>query len=605
MEKQTQYLPRLTSFYNINLFINYYLNTKIMKTLIQHILRTPGVIICAIFFSLMINTSNAATTWVGGVNASWSNNLNWNPQFVPGPTDDVVIPFLSSGFSYPVMDESNININSLSIASLAQLWGTPSASIKIAGDAVISGRMTTNGASAVFMGDVTGAGTLDGGNSIIYIAGDMMLTAYVDSVSTVILNGSGIQKLRAYTFYNLTISNTGDGIILIGGPTVTNQLTMNSGNIALNNQQLTLGAGITMPGTLVWNSGFMTGSFGSFRRWFSTAYVPMGSMAGLFPMGTNVFNRSLWISSTPTIGGWIALSHVDSNARSFINPPFTEAAGALGTMLVNVRYGTKWVMTTDSIIASGLALRIEGNGIPGINDYNRLTMSLANSAAPGMFATATGSNANPQANRVFLTASNLNNAFYLASDSSINPLPVTLMSFVAAYRDGMVNLDWKTASEINNSHFDVERSADGHNWAVIGTVDGHGTSNVVNNYAFVDGLSGIVPAGPIFYRLKQVDFNGAYEYSEIRSINNNAVSATLDAYPNPTMNLVTLSWMAGNYENIDFRVLDLSGHEILKEKLTGNGPMTKQLDLTDYKPGTYLVQMVSSDKTMSQVIYKR
>jgi hypothetical protein len=575
-----------------------------MKTSTQNIFKAQGTLILMVLLSMQINFSKAASTWVGGVSASWSNALNWNPQAVPGPLDDVVIPFLAVDFKYPVMDAPGIEIKSLSLADLAKLWGQPGASIVIDGNTIDGGRITTNGANMTFKGNLTGTGTIDGGNSFMYIAGDMTLTGFVDSVSTVVLNGSTLQHLRAYTFYNLIIANTGSGIILIGGPTVINTLNMTSGNIALNNQQLTLGNDAKLPGTLLYNGGYITGSLGSFRRWFNTNNITLGSVDGLFPMGTTTSNRSLWVSTQPTQGGWIALTYVDSTGRAVFNPPYTES-GTSGSMLVNVRYGAKWVVTSDSIFASSIAMRIQGSGIPGINDYTKLTMSLANNAAPGAFASPTGSIVNPQANRVLLNSGDINNAFYIASDSSINPLPVSLIAFTAVYGDGGVNLNWRTASEINNNHFEIERSMNGSAWEAIGSVSGHDNSQVENTYTYFDGLTGIVPAGAIYYRLKQVDNNSEYEYSRISVATITNVPVAIAMYPNPTNDIVNITWTSNSSENTDLRVIDITGRELYKENITGQGLMNKQLDLSSYKNGAYMVQLVTNEKSTSKVIYKR
>jgi hypothetical protein len=595
----------LTSFSADKTFTTILYKYKIMKTTIPNIFKAQGAMIIAILFFFNIQLSHATSTWIGSVNGAWNNSLNWNPQFVPSATDDVVIPFLSTGYTYPTLNTPGVMIKSLSLASLAQMYGSAGASLTVLGNTIIGGRITTNGANMNFDGNVTGIGTLDGTNSIIYIAGDMMVTAFVDSVSTVILNGTALQHLRAYTFYNLTISNTGDGIVLVGGPTVTNTLTMNSGNIALNSQQLTLGSSPASPGTLVWTNGFFTGAQGSFRRWFSTSYVPMDAVAGLFPMGTIASaNRSLWVSGTPAQGGWIALTHVDSNGRSFFNPPYTETSGT-GSLLVNVRYGAKWIVAADSIISSSMALRVQGSGIPGINDYSRITISRAATYAPGAYASPTGSNVDPQANRVLINATDLNNTFYIASDSSINPLPVTLTTFNATYGEGGVNLNWRTASEMNNNHFNVERSLNGQTWETVGMVYGHGTTQIENGYTYFDGLAGIVPAGAIFYRLKQVDDNGASEYSEIRNVNITSAPVAFTTYPNPTTDVVNVSWISTSGDNTIVKLIDMNGKEVYQENVTGEGTVNRQIDLSTYKNGTYMVQVVSNSTINSKLIVKR
>ncbi len=107
-------------------------------------------------------------------------------------------------------------------------------------------------------------------------------------------------------------------------------------------------------------------------------------------------------------------------------------------------------------------------------------------------------------------------------------LPVDLLAFDAEYTssgDGL--LTWKTASEEENSHFDIERSLDGFNFEKIGEVEGAGTTSIEQSYFYTDYGVESLSASDIYYRLKQVDFDGRYEYSEIEVINVDG-SARLD-----------------------------------------------------------------------------
>jgi autotransporter-associated beta strand protein len=105
--------------------------------------------------------------------------------------------------------------------------------------------------------------------------------------------------------------------------------------------------------------------------------------------------------------------------------------------------------------------------------------------------------------------------FTIATSNTTNVLPITLLSFQAEVKDGLVHTNWVTASEINNDFFTVERSKDGNSWEEVGTVDGAGDSNTELAYAFVDDdpYSGIS-----YYRLRQTDFDGTTSVSEIRAV---------------------------------------------------------------------------------------
>lgn len=107
-------------------------------------------------------------------------------------------------------------------------------------------------------------------------------------------------------------------------------------------------------------------------------------------------------------------------------------------------------------------------------------------------------------------------------------LPVELLDFTLKQSEGSVNVEWITASEINNDYFEIERGSDYSNFEIIGEVDGAGVSNTKLNYEFLD----VKPLkGVSYYRLKQVDFDGKYRYSEIESAYQNYVDII---FPNPS-----------------------------------------------------------------------
>ena len=94
-------------------------------------------------------------------------------------------------------------------------------------------------------------------------------------------------------------------------------------------------------------------------------------------------------------------------------------------------------------------------------------------------------------------------------------VPITWLSFNASLKNKVVQLDWKTSSETNSSHFDIERSTNGFSYEKIGEVKAAGNSNTVSYYDFTDRLP---VKGMNYYRLKQVDLDGKYSYSEIRNV---------------------------------------------------------------------------------------
>jgi hypothetical protein len=99
-----------------------------------------------------------------------------------------------------------------------------------------------------------------------------------------------------------------------------------------------------------------------------------------------------------------------------------------------------------------------------------------------------------------------------------NPLPIELLSFDGFNYNSHNLLSWKTATEMNNDFYTIERSSDGINWEKVANIDGAGTSTTLLSYTFKDYM--FIKDAINYYRLKQTDFNGQYEYSGIISIDN-------------------------------------------------------------------------------------
>lgn len=113
---------------------------------------------------------------------------------------------------------------------------------------------------------------------------------------------------------------------------------------------------------------------------------------------------------------------------------------------------------------------------------------------------------------------------------SYSVLPVKLIEFTALNAGLDVHLQWVTATEVNNHYFAIERSVDGFNFDQIGRVEGAGNSEELKLYDFVDVNP---PSGVLYYRLKQIDFDGIYEYSSIQSVKRTGVQEVGLIYPNP------------------------------------------------------------------------
>ena len=186
----------------------------------------------------------------------------------------------------------------------------------------------------------------------------------------------------------------------------------------------------------------------------------------------------------------------------------------------------------------------------------------------------------------------------------ITPLPVELISFKGAASGNGIELAWETASEIENSHFEVERSADGSVFEQVGKVMGHGNSTTRIRYRFTDDVP--LP-GQNYYRLKQVDYNGQHEYSKVISVKaaeTGTDELQLTMYPNPCQNgdcQLSIHNTSGAKET-RLELTDLAGRVLYTTTVQHANGRTITLpmqELQTYK-GLYMVTAISGNKVVRQ-----
>jgi hypothetical protein len=164
-------------------------------------------------------------------------------------------------------------------------------------------------------------------------------------------------------------------------------------------------------------------------------------------------------------------------------------------------------------------------------------------------------------------------------------LPVELSAFSAQLSGDAVFLNWVTASESNNEGFFIERSFDVTNWESSGFVPGHGNSLETREYAFTDDAAFL---GTAYYRLKQVDFDGRFNYSKVVSVHKNLKAGSLSIFPNPTANYLHFA------ENVtgEIKVYNLIGQFLLRQNLADP---VGGVDVSTLKNGQYILVASSSD----------
>lgn len=167
--------------------------------------------------------------------------------------------------------------------------------------------------------------------------------------------------------------------------------------------------------------------------------------------------------------------------------------------------------------------------------------------------------------------------------------PVEWLAFEATYAgDQTVALTWTTASESQNRAFQIERSENGRDFVYLGEVEGQGNSTEAHDYHFLDRRA---TAQRYYYRLRQVDFDGSFSYSDLREVRlDGSLRGSLLLYPNPAHDQAFLSGLAPN-QGYTLRVLDLTGRVCQQMTQPSNAAGTIELDVRSLATGLYQVQL--------------
>ena len=210
-------------------------------------------------------------------------------------------------------------------------------------------------------------------------------------------------------------------------------------------------------------------------------------------------------------------------------------------------------------------------------------------------------------------------SFYVTNDDPITrlpfglpsafPLPIKLTSFTAV-KEGDRNalLDWRSSSESNSDYYGIERSIDGINWEPIAQVTAAGNSSDERIYSYLDRALPLSRAlNQIFYyRLRLVDFDGKFEYSDVRSVIFDKVETHGDIalFPNPASHLAQLdvSGLDVSDGDIHLRVTDMSGKVVLTKDILGTG--VEPINVSGWISGNYNFTVTQGEKLYNKRFIK-
>jgi photosystem II stability/assembly factor-like uncharacterized protein len=360
--------------------------------------------------------------------------------------------------------------------------------------------------------------------------------------------------------------------------------------------------------TLATNSPIATNEFGVINAWdwtdqnhfwVGSANTTASSTTCKIYYTTTGFNgtwNSATVSGTGTTQGlyFQAIGMTDNNNGL--------AGSNNGTVVKTTNGGVSWTAVTPP---SGLATFAVIN-MNALKDGSNLIRVVFNSGTSYLIYTTAdyGTTWNPETIPASATTLGVQHLQFIDANLGfagggggvvlkyVGVVPVELTSFSANVSNGNVVLIWTTESELNNQGFEVERKLTEGQFITIGHVQGHGTTTDRQQYSFTDAD---VQSGSYSYRLKQVDFNGAYEYSNEIFVD---VSAPLEFalnqnYPNPFNPTTTINFSLAEPTFVKLAIYNLLGEEleILKNENMNAGSYNVSFDASSLPSGMYLYKI--------------
>jgi len=382
--------------------------------------------------------------------------------------------------------------------------------------------------------------------------------------------GGGIRCLGSSPILeNVTITNNsavdGGGINLSGGSpqllnvTITNNSAVDGGGMFCRNASPLL-LNVTITNNSAVNGGGMFCRNASpllLNVTMTNNYAEIGG-GGLF------LNRN----SNTILKNCILWS--DSIAEIYFSNEFPNAPSTITVYYSNVQGGHSGIITNGNATVNWLEGNIDEDPLfVGTGDYPYLLSSGSPCIDAGHPDTTYNDPEDPN---------NLGYALWPAMGTIRNDMgayggpnaafwngviPVELISFAASISEGRVYLNWTTATETNNSGFEIDRKTNNSDWTIIGFKKGAGTTTEPQNYSFIDDIADIKSTS-ISYRLKQIDFNGSYEYSDEVLVDNTAPSyyALQQNYPNPFNPSTTIQYAIKERSTVEVVLYDILGEEV-------------------------------------------
>ena len=414
------------------------------------------------------------------------------------------------------------------------------------------------------------------------------------AVSHLALQGNGgvqtFKTVDTLRVHNLIISNS-DGVEFDGIIEVEAELVFAAGIISKTNTAIANTQIIMLDGSTVPTSASSVPLAPTNSSYANIKIKKIGNDAFTFPVGDDDIYRPIKISApsnvtdefcveyfrkSPTLDGYDrSLKEASINTVSDFGYYDLQRTKGTSDVVVELCFDTlEWTALNDVcdlVVAHWDGTQWENLGNGGASILN---------AGPsfGFVSSGDGSGAcgSPQPVSSF-------SPFALGSTNALTPLPVELINFTAELKNRVVELNWETKSEINNDYFIVERSRDGFNWENLNQVDGAGNSVVSLIYESFDNIPFVETS---YYRLKQVDFDGVFKYSNIQSVNL-INGRELQMFPNPAKYIVNIV-STSDIEVSEVKLFNSLGVDLMhRNRLLFSDSKKFKIDVYDLPTGMY------------------
>lgn len=302
------------------------------------------------------------------------------------------------------------------------------------------------------------------------------------------------------------------------------------------------------------------------------------------------------VDSLPTNVTYVASS------LQIISAPGIPASSVNQTDAADADYAMKGNVGTRSYVKFfiGAGATSTAGGTIAVNESYTLKLKVKAQTIPGSVTNTARVVANSEAGESFT-----DDATALIGPAG-SPLSVTLFDFTAKLQNSNALLFWETQNEINNDHFEVQRSEDAIHFDKVGSVVSIGNSTTVHDYNFTDPLGGVtVPV--VYYRLKIVSNDGKIIYTRIIAVRLKGSALDFNVYPNPFAGDIKIAFKAMADADYSFRIVSFDGREILtrKAEIQKGDNVFVLKDLESIAAGSYILEISNGTEKIIKKIVKR